>query len=88
VYFAEKQNVYAATVRYNVDEELLFLSYYCDYIVIKIVIFLFLSFFSLKLLIFGGQMWGNNKPGKILAADPQTTENKTIFGGRALAAET
>jgi hypothetical protein len=36
--------------------ELLFLSYYCDYIVVEIAIdFTFLSyFFALKLLIFGG----------------------------------
>jgi hypothetical protein len=35
---------------------LLFLSYYCDYIVIEIAIFHFFHIFSLKLLIFGGRM--------------------------------
>jgi hypothetical protein len=37
--------------------ELLYLSYYCDYIVVEIAVF-FISFKknSLKLLIFGGEM--------------------------------
>jgi hypothetical protein len=37
--------------------ELLFLSYYCDYIVIEIAVFCIFAFsLSLKLLIFDGQM--------------------------------
>jgi hypothetical protein len=45
--------------------ELLFLSYYCDYIVVEIAIFLhFFHNFSLKLFIFGDNVWAaENKHG-------------------------
>jgi hypothetical protein len=38
--------------------KLLFLSYFCDYIVAEVAVFCisFISIFSLKLLIFGGQL--------------------------------
>jgi hypothetical protein len=53
--------------------ELLFLSYYCDYIVVEIAVFAFLSKKSLKLLIFGSQMGATeNNPGKISAARAQS----------------
>jgi hypothetical protein len=44
--------------------ELLFLSYYCDYIVVEIVVFYIFHIFSMKLFIFGGHVWAaGNKPG-------------------------
>jgi hypothetical protein len=44
---------------------LLFLLYYCDYIVVEITVFLFLSIFSPKLLVFGTRMG----PPKITPVD-------------------
>jgi hypothetical protein len=54
----------------NVILDLLFLSYYCDYIVAEIAAFLHLFyFFSLKLLIFDGQfVAAKNNRGTISAA--------------------
>jgi hypothetical protein len=65
--------------------KLLFLSYYYDYIVAKICVFAFISIFSLKLLIFGGQLVaGENNCDTFSAAfifDGQgsATENKPFF---------
>jgi hypothetical protein len=43
----------------------MFLSFYCDYIVAEIVVFcIYFKFFSLKLLLFGGQQ----RPPKIIMA--------------------
>jgi hypothetical protein len=55
--------------------ELLFLSYFCDYIVAKIVVFCIYFNFSLKLVIFGGKL--------VTAENNHGTFSTTfIFGGR------
>jgi hypothetical protein len=60
--------------------ELLFLSYYCDYIVAEIVVFAFILIFSLKLLIFGGQLVAaENNHGTFSAAYEPAAEDKWLF---------
>jgi hypothetical protein len=69
--------------------ELMFLSFYCDYIVDEITVFLhFFKKVSLKLLIFGGQL----RPPKIIMAyfrrGHLPAKNKPLFSAsRLLAAE-
>jgi hypothetical protein len=70
--------------------ELLFLSYYCDYIVAEIAVFcIYIIFFPLKLLIFGGQLVAAKinrdtfSAAFIFGSQDSVAEN-SFFGGRLI----
>jgi hypothetical protein len=72
--------------------ELDFLSYYCDYIVVEIAVFAFISYFFYNMLIFGGQRYSGKIPAAELARKKVMVNfrrlvsqppKKIIFGGRA-----